>query len=114
MEDEDIYLRYPDQIQVREHLFAIEFSHPGKWLHFLDWLEENASLGHMPISKPEYLALMSVGIIRPVFVETTDDEEFYFQKVWSFTEHEYKVVEDIDDAELVTLSNFSDRVYARN
>lgn len=113
-EDDEIYLRYPDQVDVNEHLFHLEYAHPGRWLHFMDWLVDNASLGHMQLSRQEYLDLMSVGIIRPVFVETTDDEEFYFQKVWSFTDHRYKEVGELDDDEIPTLSMFSDRVYARN
>jgi hypothetical protein len=101
--EEDIFdIRFPDGDLVSIHNAYIEAHWPEMYNEAILSVKEAQGdfIGGLHIDYKQFMALLKVGLMKFVYVETSDDERFLMGRYWNPVDGCYSNLEDFNDLDL--------------
>jgi hypothetical protein len=96
-------LTFPPYRSVQENLFNLEYAHPAIYEAWFKGLDEGFNIRNINFTPMQARAAVKIGLIKPIFAETSDDEAYILYKLWSALEEEYKWPNTFDNVDLYWL-----------
>lgn len=93
-------LVFPPYRESIEYLYHIEYAHPALYEGWINELKDGINVLSHNIEGKFLKHGTKVGLVKPIFVETSEEEAYVVTKLWSPLEEEYKWPQNFDIADL--------------
>lgn len=92
---------FPNKGLVQEYLYSMEYAHPGIYDEWYKNIMKNGfDINDFKIDPVFVKEAIRIGLVKPIFIETSDDEAFILIKLWASLEEDYKWPNAFDSADL--------------
>jgi hypothetical protein len=106
---------FPNNREVEEYNYHIEYKVPGEYESLIESIKQSGiMLGEFYASYDQFIHLIKSGLLKLVYNDATDEENYWRLKFWAALEDRYKLIDEFDRIDEAYLMSACRTVWSMN